>query len=150
MNTLVCRCKTLRVVCESVVCSRLEGQLSKWTNALKGWQPRWLSVDQQQGVLHYYTVSRERTRLWRERFGSLSPSRRKGRKLRHEARSISGELSLPLATRTLRPSPSMVPMERSEFTTNCSPPTCDVWCAGLQVEGSRCQGTPVLGLEAQE
>ena len=38
-------------------CSRLEGQLSKWTNALKGWQPRWLSVDQQQGVLHYYTVS---------------------------------------------------------------------------------------------
>ncbi|CAI8038435.1 Oxysterol-binding protein-related protein 11 [Geodia barretti] len=35
--------------------SRLEGQLSKWTNALKGWQQRWLSVDQQQGVLHYYT-----------------------------------------------------------------------------------------------
>jgi hypothetical protein len=43
-------------------CSRLEGQLSKWTNALKGWQQRWLSVDQQQGVLHYYTVSRERER----------------------------------------------------------------------------------------
>jgi hypothetical protein len=42
--------------------SRLEGQLSKWTNALKGWQQRWLSVDQQQGVLHYYTVSRERER----------------------------------------------------------------------------------------
>jgi hypothetical protein len=41
--------------------SRLEGQLHKWTNALKGWQPRWLSVDQQQGVLHYYT-SEERKR----------------------------------------------------------------------------------------
>lgn len=36
----------------------LEGLLQKWTNALKGWQPRWLSVDQQQGVLHYYTVSK--------------------------------------------------------------------------------------------
>jgi len=35
----------------------LEGQLYKWTNPLKGWQPRWFHVDQQQGVLHYYTVS---------------------------------------------------------------------------------------------
>lgn len=34
----------------------MEGQLYKWTNPLKGWQPRWLSVDHQQGVLHYYTV----------------------------------------------------------------------------------------------
>ena len=36
----------------------LEGQLYKWTNAFKGWQPRWFSVDHDQGVLHYYTVSR--------------------------------------------------------------------------------------------
>ena len=50
-----------------IVCSRLEGQLSKWTNALKGWQQRWLSVDQQQGVLHYYTVSRDMERGGRER-----------------------------------------------------------------------------------
>ena len=35
----------------------LEGQLQKWTNPLKGWQPRWFCVDKQQGVLHYYTVS---------------------------------------------------------------------------------------------
>lgn len=35
----------------------MEGQLHKWTNPLKGWQPRWMSVDHQQGVLHYYTVS---------------------------------------------------------------------------------------------
>lgn len=35
----------------------MEGQLHKWTNPLKGWQPRWFSVDHQQGVLHYYTVS---------------------------------------------------------------------------------------------
>ena len=30
--------------------------LLKWTNAFKGWQPRWFSVDQQQGVLHYFMV----------------------------------------------------------------------------------------------
>jgi len=35
----------------------LEGQLHKWTNPLKGWQPRWFVVDLQQSVLHYYTVS---------------------------------------------------------------------------------------------
>ena len=39
------------------LCRPLEGQLYKWTNPLKGWQPRWFNVDQQQGVLHYYTVS---------------------------------------------------------------------------------------------
>lgn len=37
----------------------MEGQLYKWTNPLKGWQPRWFSVDHQQGVLHYYTVSED-------------------------------------------------------------------------------------------
>ena len=51
-----CACLFVCVCVCACVCSRLEGQLQKWTNALKGWQSRWLSVDQQQGVLHYYTV----------------------------------------------------------------------------------------------
>lgn len=32
----------------------LEGTLLKWTNVVKGWQPRWIRLDQQQAVLHYY------------------------------------------------------------------------------------------------
>lgn len=52
----------------NILTSRLEGNLYKWTNPLKGWQPRWFNVDQQQGVLHYYTVRNSRghkvTGLW--------------------------------------------------------------------------------------
>lgn len=40
----------------------LEGQLYKWTNPLKGWQPRWFNVDHEQGVLQYYT-SEDRSKL---------------------------------------------------------------------------------------
>ncbi|KAL5480065.1 hypothetical protein EMCRGX_G023684 [Ephydatia muelleri] len=32
----------------------LEGTLLKWTNVVKGWQSRWIRLDQQQAVLHYY------------------------------------------------------------------------------------------------
>lgn len=35
----------------------LEGPLSKWTNVMKGWQYRWFVLDQQTGLLSYYTVS---------------------------------------------------------------------------------------------
>ncbi|XP_064384554.1 oxysterol-binding protein-related protein 11-like [Halichondria panicea] len=31
-----------------------KGMLFKWTNAFKGWQSRWFSINQQEGVLHYY------------------------------------------------------------------------------------------------
>lgn len=43
-----------------VMSGPLEGQLQKWTNPLKGWQPRWFCVDKQQGVLHYYTSEDKR------------------------------------------------------------------------------------------
>lgn len=33
-----------------------KGMLFKWTNAFKGWQSRWFSINQQEGVLHYYMV----------------------------------------------------------------------------------------------
>ncbi|XP_072173364.1 oxysterol-binding protein-related protein 9-like [Diadema setosum] len=33
----------------------LEGPLSKWTNVMKGWQYRWFVLDQQTGLLSYYT-----------------------------------------------------------------------------------------------
>ncbi|XP_055611984.1 oxysterol-binding protein-related protein 9 isoform X1 [Uranotaenia lowii] len=33
----------------------LEGTLSKWTNVVKGWQYRWLVLDEYAGLLSYYT-----------------------------------------------------------------------------------------------
>ena len=38
----------------------LEGPLSKWTNLIKGWQFRWFVLDDQSGILSYYTVSEQR------------------------------------------------------------------------------------------
>lgn len=35
----------------------LEGTLSKWTNVMKGWQYRWFVLDENAGLLSYYTVS---------------------------------------------------------------------------------------------
>ncbi|XP_065844435.1 oxysterol-binding protein-related protein 11-like [Oscarella lobularis] len=32
----------------------IEGQLNKWTNPLKGWQPRWFYLDPTASVLYYY------------------------------------------------------------------------------------------------
>ena len=34
-----------------------EGQLSKWTNLMKGWQFRWFTLDPDSGSLEYYVVS---------------------------------------------------------------------------------------------
>uniref|UniRef100_A0A182Y0Y6 PH domain-containing protein n=1 Tax=Anopheles stephensi TaxID=30069 RepID=A0A182Y0Y6_ANOST len=33
----------------------LEGTLSKWTNVMKGWQYRWFVLDENAGLLSYYT-----------------------------------------------------------------------------------------------
>ena len=34
----------------------MEGPLSKWTNVVKGWQYRWFMLDDNAGLLSYYTV----------------------------------------------------------------------------------------------
>lgn len=34
----------------------MEGPLSKWTNVVNGWQYRWFVLDQNAGLLSYYTV----------------------------------------------------------------------------------------------
>lgn len=36
--------------------SVMEGFLSKWTNVMKGWQYRWFVLDENAGILSYYTV----------------------------------------------------------------------------------------------
>jgi len=35
----------------------MEGYLSKWTNVMKGWQYRWFILDDNAGLMSYYTVS---------------------------------------------------------------------------------------------
>lgn len=35
----------------------MEGSLSKWTNVVQGWQYRWFVLDDNAGLLSYYTVS---------------------------------------------------------------------------------------------
>jgi len=35
----------------------MEGPLSKWTNVMKGWQFRWFVLDENTGLLSYYTVN---------------------------------------------------------------------------------------------
>lgn len=35
----------------------MEGSLSKWTNVVNGWQYRWFVLDDNAGLLSYYTVS---------------------------------------------------------------------------------------------
>lgn len=37
--------------------STMEGSLSKWTNVVNGWQYRWFVLDDNAGLLSYYTVS---------------------------------------------------------------------------------------------
>ncbi|KAM7449976.1 hypothetical protein ABFA07_002343 [Porites harrisoni] len=39
-----------------------EGQLSKWTNLMKGWQFRWFTLDPHSGLLEYY-VDKEKKKL---------------------------------------------------------------------------------------
>lgn len=35
----------------------MEGSLSKWTNVVNGWQYRWFVLDDNAGLLSYYTVA---------------------------------------------------------------------------------------------
>jgi len=35
----------------------MEGQLSKFTNLMKGWQYRWFVLDPESGTLTYYLVT---------------------------------------------------------------------------------------------
>ena len=38
----------------------MEGPLSKWTNVMQGWQYRWFVLDENSGLLSYYTVREHR------------------------------------------------------------------------------------------
>eukprot|EP00118_Oscarella_pearsei_P009007 m.49345 g.49345 ORF g.49345 m.49345 type:complete len:380 (+) comp33973_c0_seq5:26-1165(+) len=38
----------------------LEGQLNKWTNVVKGWQPRWFYLDPTASILYYYVSEDKR------------------------------------------------------------------------------------------
>ncbi|XP_053614682.1 oxysterol-binding protein-related protein 9 isoform X2 [Plodia interpunctella] len=40
----------------------MEGSLSKWTNVMKGWQYRWFVLDENAGLLSYYTSKEKMTR----------------------------------------------------------------------------------------
>ncbi|XP_071952553.1 oxysterol-binding protein-related protein 9-like [Antedon mediterranea] len=40
----------------------MEGPLSKWTNVMKGWQYRWFVLDQETGLLSYYTSKEKMVR----------------------------------------------------------------------------------------
>ena len=42
---------------ENMASSMMEGPLSKWTNVMQGWQYRWFVLDDNAGLLSYYTVS---------------------------------------------------------------------------------------------
>ncbi len=42
-----------------VFSKEMEGQLSKFTNLVKGWQNRWFVLDPEQGTLAYYLVSKQ-------------------------------------------------------------------------------------------
>ncbi|GAB6026569.1 Oxysterol-binding protein- protein 9 [Chamberlinius hualienensis] len=35
--------------------SVMQGPLMKWTNVVKGWQQRWVTLDDNSGLLSYYT-----------------------------------------------------------------------------------------------
>ena len=42
---------------EMSTATTMEGSLSKWTNVVNGWQYRWFVLDDNAGLLSYYTVS---------------------------------------------------------------------------------------------
>lgn len=51
-------------LCTVIICfvmkiamAAMEGPLSKWTNLMNGWQYRWFVLDENIGLLSYYTVS---------------------------------------------------------------------------------------------
>lgn len=41
---------------QQIIMSTMEGSLSKWTNVVNGWQYRWFVLDDNAGLLSYYTV----------------------------------------------------------------------------------------------
>lgn len=41
---------------QQITMSTMEGSLSKWTNVVNGWQYRWFVLDDNAGLLSYYTV----------------------------------------------------------------------------------------------
>lgn len=43
-----------------MMCQLFEGQLSKYTNVMKGWQYRWFILDPKTGILSYYLDEKER------------------------------------------------------------------------------------------
>lgn len=43
-------------VCSEIMNQHFSGQLSKYTNVVKGWQYRWFQLDPATGMLHYYLV----------------------------------------------------------------------------------------------
>ncbi|XP_077515349.1 oxysterol-binding protein-related protein 9-like isoform X2 [Amblyomma americanum] len=51
----------------NMAASSVEGPLSKWTNVMKGWQYRWFVLDDNAGLLSYYT------RLW-DQTGIVAPT----------------------------------------------------------------------------
>ena len=53
--------------------SKVEGQLSKFTNVVKGWQYRWFVLDASRGVLEYYLLEEKegKCRGWQEMEGAL-------------------------------------------------------------------------------
>lgn len=46
---------------EAIFRQKLEGQLSKYTNVMKGWQYRWFVLDPQCGTLEYYMTEESKT-----------------------------------------------------------------------------------------
>ena len=44
-------------ISSEIMNQRFSGQLSKYTNVVKGWQYRWFLLDPSTGMLHYYLVS---------------------------------------------------------------------------------------------
>lgn len=46
-------------ISSEIMNQRFSGQLSKYTNVVKGWQYRWFSLDPNTGMLHYYLSESE-------------------------------------------------------------------------------------------
>lgn len=58
--TVYCICTHEYRTCDwseqQITMSAMEGSLSKWTNVVNGWQYRWFVLDDNAGLLSYYTV----------------------------------------------------------------------------------------------
>lgn len=65
-------------VSSEIMNQRFSGQLSKYTNVVKGWQYRWFLLDPHTGMLHYYLVRLMRyiDTIYRFASSMTEPSRR--------------------------------------------------------------------------